>query len=135
MAPSNFCRKPKDVLFATHNTFMKLMKMQLGSLEKIVISSPVMQIILLTCAGFPSHYGNQNCVSTTSLQKGLGEEPYTHSHLLLCEDNSISSQPHRARLETISIMAHWFVAIYLYLITVAKTGRKDKLNKSNVWPY
>ena len=32
-APSNFCREPKDVLFDIHNTFMKLMKMQLGSLK------------------------------------------------------------------------------------------------------
>ena len=33
-APSNFCRGPKDILFDIHNTFMKLMKMQLESLEK-----------------------------------------------------------------------------------------------------
>ena len=39
-APSNFCREPKYVLFDIHNIFMKLMKMQLGSLEKILISSP-----------------------------------------------------------------------------------------------
>ena len=39
-APSNFCREPKYVLFDIHNIFKKLMKMQLGSLEKILISSP-----------------------------------------------------------------------------------------------
>ena len=39
-APSNFCREPKYVLFDIQNTFMKLMKMQLGSLEKILILSP-----------------------------------------------------------------------------------------------
>ena len=33
-APSNVCREPKYVLFDIQNTFMKLMKMQLGSLEK-----------------------------------------------------------------------------------------------------
>ena len=33
-APSNFCREPKDVLVSIHNTFLWLLKMQLGSLEK-----------------------------------------------------------------------------------------------------
>ena len=32
-APSNFCRESRDVLFDIHNIFMKLMKIQLGSLE------------------------------------------------------------------------------------------------------
>ena len=39
-APSNICREPKYVLFDIQNNSMKLMKMQLGSLEKILISSP-----------------------------------------------------------------------------------------------
>ena len=34
VAPSNFCREPENVLFDIQNTFLKLMKMQLGSLEK-----------------------------------------------------------------------------------------------------
>ena len=40
VAPSNFRREPKYVLFDLQTTFMKLMKMQLGSMEEIVISSP-----------------------------------------------------------------------------------------------
>ena len=32
LAPLNFCRVPKDVLFDIHNTLMKLIKMQCGSL-------------------------------------------------------------------------------------------------------
>ena len=39
-APSNFCREPKDVLFSIQNTYRYLSEMQLGSLEKILISSP-----------------------------------------------------------------------------------------------
>ena len=31
----------KDVLFDIHNTFMKFMKMQYGSPQKILISSPI----------------------------------------------------------------------------------------------
>ena len=46
-APSNFCREPKDVLFAIHSTFMKLMKMQLGSLDFFLISSPVFSLRLI----------------------------------------------------------------------------------------
>ena len=42
-ADPNICREPKYVLFDIHNTFMKLMKMQLGSLEKILILSPVFE--------------------------------------------------------------------------------------------
>ena len=39
-APLNICREPKDYLFDIHNTFMKLMKMQL---DKIFISTPAIQ--------------------------------------------------------------------------------------------
>ena len=39
-APSNFCCEPKYLLFDIPIIFMKLMKMQLGSLEKILISNP-----------------------------------------------------------------------------------------------
>ena len=38
--PSNFCREPKNVLVSVHNTCKWLFKMQLSSLEKILISSP-----------------------------------------------------------------------------------------------
>ena len=33
-AAPNFCRESKGVLFDIHNTFMKLMKMQFGYLDK-----------------------------------------------------------------------------------------------------
>ena len=36
-APSNFCSEHKYVLFDIHNTFIKLMNMQLGSLKEILI--------------------------------------------------------------------------------------------------
>ena len=40
-APLNsFSAYKTDVLFDIHNTFMKLMKMQLGSLKKVLISRP-----------------------------------------------------------------------------------------------
>ena len=41
VAPSNFCREPKDELVSLHNTFRLPLKMQLGSLKKIIISSPL----------------------------------------------------------------------------------------------
>ena len=40
-APSNFCREPKNVLVSIHNICKWLLKMQLGSLGKILLSSPV----------------------------------------------------------------------------------------------
>ena len=46
-APSNFCREPKDVLVSIHNTFRWLLKMQLGSLEKNLISSPAHRLTAL----------------------------------------------------------------------------------------
>ena len=39
-APSNFARKPKDVLVSVVNTLQKLLNMQLVSLKKNLISSP-----------------------------------------------------------------------------------------------
>ena len=39
-APSYFCREPKNVLVYIDNTCKWPLKMQLGSLEKILISSP-----------------------------------------------------------------------------------------------
>ena len=47
-APSNICREPENVLFDIQNTFMKLMKMQLGSLEKVLILSPDFISVMIT---------------------------------------------------------------------------------------
>ena len=40
-APSDFCREPQNVLFDIENTFLKLMKMQLVSLEKNLDFEPL----------------------------------------------------------------------------------------------
>ena len=48
-ALSNFYREPKNVLVSIHNICKWLLKMQLGSLlEKILISSPVIIIIVMS---------------------------------------------------------------------------------------
>ena len=41
-APSNFCREPKNVLVSIYIHLKVTFEMQLGSLDKILISSPGM---------------------------------------------------------------------------------------------
>ena len=51
-APSNICREPKNGLFDIQNSFMKFIKVQLGSLEKNLNFEPctqTKQIQSLTC--------------------------------------------------------------------------------------
>ena len=47
-APSNLCREPKNVLVSIHNTCKWLRKMQLGSLVKLLISSPALFSVVNT---------------------------------------------------------------------------------------
>ena len=44
-AVSNLSREPKDVLVSIHNTFRKILNMQLGSPEKSLISSPEICVV------------------------------------------------------------------------------------------
>ena len=80
-ASSNFCREPKDVQVSIHNISRYLQKMQLGSLDKILISSPAIFKPTHRGTGYERYHYN------TSPSNILQEMSWSKSMLFGCYRN------------------------------------------------
>jgi len=84
------------------------------------------------CLSFPRNNGNQNGLSFDCFQVGLWQHSNTKRVFGLGEDDGISSNSHRTRLETIAVLADWLVTIHLLLLTVAETTHSKQLHNYTV---